>query len=286
MKVGIGLPTGIPGFRRDQVLEWARRAESAGFSTLGTVDRLVYPNAEPLVALGAVAAVTERIGLMTAVLLLPYRQNAALVAKQAATVHVLSEGRLTLGVGLGSRDDDYEVSGVPKKGRGKRADEMLGEIRRLWSGDPVGHAGGVGPDVSGDPPQLVVGGTADQAFRRAARYGDGWIMGASAPNGFTDLAQKLDEAWRAAGRDGEPRRMALNYFALGEDPQRDTERSIGDYYSIAPDYAAVVVEGTAKGEDGVRERLERLREAGIDEVVMFPASADAGQVDLLAAIAL
>lgn len=80
--------------------------------------------------------------------------------------------------------------------------------------------------------------------------------------------------------------MALNYFALGDDPQGDTERSIGDYYSIAPDYAAVVVEGTAKGEDGVRERLERLRAAGIEEVVMFPASADPGQVHLLAAIAL
>ena len=71
MKIGIGLPTTIPGVRRDQVLEWARRADDAGFSTLGTLDRLIYPNYEPLVALGGVAAVTERIGLMTAVLLLP-----------------------------------------------------------------------------------------------------------------------------------------------------------------------------------------------------------------------
>jgi len=286
VKVGIGLPTTIPGVSRGQILEWARRADAAGFAALGTVDRLVYSNHEPLVALGAAAAVTERIGLITSVLLLPYRANAALVAKQAATVHALSEGRLTLGVGLGSRDDDFEVSGVPKKGRGRRADEMLAEIRRLWAGDPAGHAGGVGPDVSANPPQLVVGGTADQAFRRAAKYGDGWIMGASAPNGFAELSAKLDEAWRAAGRDGEPRRVALNYFALGADPQGDTERTIGDYYSIAPEYASSVVAGTAKGEDGVRERLERLREAGIDEVVMFPASPDPEQVDLLAALAL
>jgi alkanesulfonate monooxygenase SsuD/methylene tetrahydromethanopterin reductase-like flavin-dependent oxidoreductase (luciferase family) len=286
MKVGIGLPTAIPGVTRGHILEWARRADAAGFSSLGTVDRLVYSNHDPFVALAAAAAVTDRIGLITSVLLLPYRQNAALVAKQAASVHALSEGRFTLGVGLGSRDDDYEVSGVPKRGRGRRADEMLAEIRRLWSGERVGHAGGVGPDVSGDQPQLVIGGTADQVFRRAARYGDGWIMGASAPNGFAELSEKLDEAWRAAGRDGEPRRLALNYFALGADPEGDTERSIGDYYSIAPDYASAVVAGTAKGEDGVRERLERLREAGIEEVVMFPASPDPEQVDLLAAIAL
>jgi alkanesulfonate monooxygenase SsuD/methylene tetrahydromethanopterin reductase-like flavin-dependent oxidoreductase (luciferase family) len=286
MKVGIGLPTAIPGVTRGQILEWSRRADAAGFSSLGTLDRLVYSNHEPLVALGAAAAVTERIGLITAVLLLPLRRNTALLAKQAATVHALSEGRLTLGVGLGSRDDDYEVSGVSKRGRGRRADEMLAEIRRLWAGERVGHAGGVGPDVSNDLPQLIVGGTADQVFHRAARYANGWIMGASAPNGFADLAQKLDEAWRAAGRGGEPRRMALNYFALGGDPEGETERSIGDYYSIAPDYASVVVAGTAKGEDGVRERLGRLREAGIDEVIMFPASPDPAQVDLLAAIAL
>ena len=112
MKVGIGLPTTIPGVEPEQVLEWARRAEQAGFSSLGTLDRLVYPNYESLVSLAAVAAVTERIGLLTGVLLLPYRQNAALVAKQAATVHKLSHGRLTLGVGLGSREDDYEASGM------------------------------------------------------------------------------------------------------------------------------------------------------------------------------
>lgn len=286
MKVGIGLPTAIPGATRAQILEWATRADAAGFSTLGTLDRLVYPNLEPLVALGAAAAVTERIGLMTAVLLLPYRQNAALVAKQAASVHAISEGRLTLGVGLGSREDDYAVSGVPMRNRGRRAEEMLAEMKRLWAGEHVGHAGGVGPEVVDDQPQLILGGTADQVFRRAARYADGWIMGASAPNGFTELSQKLDQAWRDAGRGGEPRRMALNYFALGPDPDGDTERSIGDYYSVAPNYASVVVAGTAKGEKGVAERLDRLREAGVDEVIMFPASSRPEQVDLLAGVAL
>jgi alkanesulfonate monooxygenase SsuD/methylene tetrahydromethanopterin reductase-like flavin-dependent oxidoreductase (luciferase family) len=268
------------------VLDWARRAEDAGFSTLGTLDRLVYPNYEPLVALGAVAAVTERIGLMTAVLLVPWRQNPLLVAKQAATVHALSDGRLTLGMGLGSRDDDYTASGLPTKGRGKRFDEMLDQIRRSWAGEEFGYAGGVGPDVSGDPPDVIVGGTADQAFRRAAQYGDGWMLGGGAPDRFPELAAKLNAAWTEAGRDGEPRRMALTYFALGSDPDGDTERSIGDYYSFAPDYAAAVVSGTAKGEDGVRDRVEQFRDAGVDEVVMFPASPDPEQVDLLARIAL
>ena len=169
MKVGIGLPTTIPGTQPEQILEWAQRAEQAGFSSLGTLDRLVYPNYESLVALGAVAAVTERIGLTTAVLLLPYRQNAAVVAKQAATLHQLSRGRLTLGVGLGSRGDDYSASGVPMKGRGRRFDEMLAQIRQLLDGEEVGDAGGVGPDVSDDPPPLIIGG---RVGRRLSARGD------------------------------------------------------------------------------------------------------------------
>lgn len=286
MKVGIGLPTTIPGVRRDQVLDWARRAEDAGFSTLGTLDRLIYPNWEPLVALGGVAAVTERIGLMTAVLLVPYRQNAAVVAKQAATVHALSEGRLTLGVGIGSRDDDYTAFDLPTKNRGRALDEMLAGMRRLWSGEEVGFAGGVGPDVSGGPPQLIVGGSADAAFRRAATHGDGWMMGGGPPDRFPGFAEKLEAAWREQGREGEPRKLALTYFALGADPQGDTERSIGHYYEFAPEYREAVVAGTAKGEDGVRARLDAFREAGVDEVVMFPASAEPDQVDELARVAL
>lgn len=286
MKVGIGLPTAIPGVRREHLLEWARRADAAGFSSLGTLDRLVYLNLEPLVALGAAAAVTERIGLMTAVLLLPYRQNAGVVAKQAATVHALSDGRLALGIGLGSRDDDFAVSGVPLRGRGKRANEMLAQIRRFWAGEEVGYAGGIGPDVHDDPPELLIGGLSDAAFRRAAAYGDGWILGAGSPERYTEMAEKLDAAWRERGREGQPRRVAITYFALGDDPEGDTRSSIGHYYSFAQEYADALVQVTAKGEDGVRERLEHFRGTDVDELVMFPSSADPDQVDMLARIAL
>jgi alkanesulfonate monooxygenase SsuD/methylene tetrahydromethanopterin reductase-like flavin-dependent oxidoreductase (luciferase family) len=119
MEVGIGLPTTIPGVTGEQVLEWARRAEARGFSSLGTIARIVYPNYEPLIALAAVAAVTERIRLATTILIAPYRANGALVAKQAATLDNLSGGRLVLRVAVGGREDDYEVSGVDFHRRGK-----------------------------------------------------------------------------------------------------------------------------------------------------------------------
>jgi alkanesulfonate monooxygenase SsuD/methylene tetrahydromethanopterin reductase-like flavin-dependent oxidoreductase (luciferase family) len=282
VKVGIGLPTTIPSVEAEQVLEWARRAEQAGFSSLGTLDRLVYPNYESLVSLAAVAAVTDRIGLLTGVLLLPYRQNAALVAKQAATVHRLSHGRLTLGVALGSREDDYEASGVSTRGRGRRFDEMLDRITRLWAGEEVGFAGGVGPDVSQDRPGLIIGGGVDAAFRRAAQYGDGWMMGGGPPERFPGMVEKLLAAWREHGREGEPRRLALQYFALGDDPEGITRESIGHYYASVGDYAEQVVATTAKGEEEIRERVRQFEEAGADELILFPASPDPEQVGLLA----
>jgi alkanesulfonate monooxygenase SsuD/methylene tetrahydromethanopterin reductase-like flavin-dependent oxidoreductase (luciferase family) len=286
MRIGIGLPTTIPGTGRQELLEWARRADAAGFSSLGTIDRIVYPNHEPLIALAAAAAVTERIGLATSILLAPARASAGLLAKQAATVQVLSEGRLVLGMAVGARRDDFEAAGVPFEDRGKRMDRMLEEMKRIWSGESRGFAGAVGPDVSGNPPPLVLGGQADAVFARVARFGDGWIMGTAPPEYFPPAMEKLDAAWRAAGREGEPRRMSLTYFSLDDDPESQLPKSVGDYYAFAPDYAEMMVAGAAKGEDEVRERVRAFAEVGCDELIMCPASPDPEQVDRLAAAVL
>jgi alkanesulfonate monooxygenase SsuD/methylene tetrahydromethanopterin reductase-like flavin-dependent oxidoreductase (luciferase family) len=286
MKVAIGLPTTIPGVRGPEVTEWARRAEAAGFSSLGTIDRLVYPNYESMVALGAAAAVTTRIGLITAIAILPMRQNAALAAKQAATIHHLSGGRFTFGVAVGGRPDDFETAGVPFENRGKRFEEMLDDMKRIWAGEERGSAGGVGPDVSNDPPTLILGGQADVAFRRAAQYGEGYIAGGGQPEYFPPAVEKLEAAWREAGRDGEPRKLSLTYFSLDDDPESQARKTIGHYYAFAGDYADMVVGGVAKGEDGVKERVRAFEEAGCDELIMFPASPNPEQVDKLAAAVL
>src|SRR5204862_2729895 len=162
MDIGVGLPNAIQDVDSDSLLEFAKRADAKGFSSLGTVDRIVYPNFEPLVALGAVAAVTQRIRLATTVLLGPLRPNAAVVAKQALTLDNLSGGRFWLGIGLGAREDDYEVSGIPTKGRGATLERHLAKIREVWAGDEVGPKA-----VSAGGPGLIVGGTVDAAFERA-----------------------------------------------------------------------------------------------------------------------
>ncbi len=286
MKIGIGLPTTIPGVKGSELLDWARRAEGAGFSSLGTLDRLVYGNYESFIALAAAAAVTERIGLATAIAILPYRQNAALVAKQAATIQDISRGRLVLGVGVGGRRDDFEAADVPFEERGRRADEMLDDMKQIWAGAERGHAGAIGPDVSLDPPSILVGGQVEAAFRRAARYGDGWIMGGGPPERFSEAREKVLSAFRDAGRSERPVAAALSYFSLDADPEGQARATIGDYYSFVGEYAGVVVDGTAKGEDQVRERVQLFADAGCDELILFPASSDPAQVDMLAAAVL
>src|SRR6187455_2361722 len=135
MDVGIGLPNAVRSVDRAGIVEWATRAERAGFSTLGTIDRIVFPNYESLIALAAAAAVTERIRLVTDILIAPLRTNTALLAKQAATLDSLSNGRLVLGLSPGGREDDYEVSGADFHARGKTFDRQLAELTRLWAGE-------------------------------------------------------------------------------------------------------------------------------------------------------
>jgi alkanesulfonate monooxygenase SsuD/methylene tetrahydromethanopterin reductase-like flavin-dependent oxidoreductase (luciferase family) len=131
--IGISAPTGIPGASRHNVLEWARRAERRGFSTLAGVDRL-NDSLDPLTSLAAIAAVTERIGLMTSVLVVPRQGNAAQLAQRVATVHRLSGGRLALGVGLGGMDDELRAAQAPMTGRGQQMAATLEQMRRIWSG--------------------------------------------------------------------------------------------------------------------------------------------------------
>jgi alkanesulfonate monooxygenase SsuD/methylene tetrahydromethanopterin reductase-like flavin-dependent oxidoreductase (luciferase family) len=283
MEVGIGLPATIPGVEPEQVLEWARRAEAQEFSSLGTLDRLVYANYEPLIALAAAAAVTERIRLATAILIAPYRANGALVAKQAATVDHLSNGRLVLGVAPGGREDDYEASGVDFHTRGKLFDEMLEQWRHVWAGEKLGSAGAIGPPPPNGRPTLIIGGSADAAFERAAKYGDGWIMGGGNPEQFRGGVARLEAAWQAAGREGAPRTMALAYFSLGSGAREAADRYLRDYYGWLGDVADMIVQSAAIDAATVKGYVQAFSDAGCDELILFPCNPDPGQVDLLAA---
>ena len=283
MEIGIGLPNAVRGVARDGIVDWARRAEAAGFSSLGTIDRIAYANYESLIALTAAAAVTERIRLVTDILIAPLRANTALFAKQAATIDHLSGGRLVLGLAPGGREDDYTLGGLDFHRRGRLFDEQLEALPRLWAGE-----GGLGPAPAspGGRPGLLIGGANEKAYARAARHGDGWTAGGAGPEAFGQAREAVRAAWKDAGRDGEPRTMALFYFSLGDDPEGAARASLGDYYSFLGDYADMIVQGAVKDADGLRSVVAGYEQAGADEVICFPASADPAQVDLLAAAVL
>jgi alkanesulfonate monooxygenase SsuD/methylene tetrahydromethanopterin reductase-like flavin-dependent oxidoreductase (luciferase family) len=136
MSTGLGLPAAVPGTPGAMVGEWAAEAERLGFASVSVIDRLVYDNLDPLVALGA-AARTERIELMTTVLNVNYRRNAVVLAKQLASVDHLSGGRLTAALGMGGWPQDDDASDLPMAGRGAAFDAMLDTMRRVWDGEIV-----------------------------------------------------------------------------------------------------------------------------------------------------
>jgi alkanesulfonate monooxygenase SsuD/methylene tetrahydromethanopterin reductase-like flavin-dependent oxidoreductase (luciferase family) len=283
MDVGIGLPNAVPGTTGRQLTDWARAAEEAGFSSLGTIDRIVYPSYEPIVALSAAAAVTERIRLATTVMLGPLRMNPAMVAKQVLSLDALAGGgRAVLGIGIGAREDDYDVSPISMAERGSWLDDALPQIRRIWNGEGENEAT-IGPRPQGDGPSLIVGGSVDAAFKRAAAHGDGWMMGGGTPDQFAEWIPKLSAAWEQEGREGEPRKMALAYFSLGDDAERNAEENLADYYQwLGDDLAQMIVNSTAKDADTVKGYISAFEGVDCDELILFPASSDPEQVGLLA----
>jgi len=297
VEIGIGLPGIASEADPRTFLEWARRAEARGFSSLGLVDRIVFPNYEPLVAFAAVAAVTNRIRLTTSILISPYRLNTALLAKQIATLDRMSGGRTVIGLGIGARTDDYTASGIEPRRRARRLEEQIGELRRLWAGEPRGYAGRVGPTPTRrSGPELLIAGHVPAALRRAGQIGDGWMMGGGKPEQFQEMAAQVRTAWAQHRRAGVPRTASLAFFSLGPQAREQAESFLGRYYDFPADagdqalidaagarsLAEVMVGNTAMTPDAVKVLVDAWATVDCDELILLPCSGDPEQVDLLA----
>jgi alkanesulfonate monooxygenase SsuD/methylene tetrahydromethanopterin reductase-like flavin-dependent oxidoreductase (luciferase family) len=234
MQIGIGHPGTIPGVKGQFILDWARRADASPFSSLASLDRLVYPNYDPLVTLAAAAAVTQRIRLLTSVLLVPLH-SAGVLAKQAASLDALSGGRLTLGVGVGAREDDFRAAPASFQNRGKRFEEQLDIMKRVWSGQPLADdIGPIGPPPARPGgPELLIGAYSPHAQQRVARWGDGFISGGAGPDMARQGYSVAEKAWKDAGRPGKPRFVACLYYGLGPNAAEGVSSYIHNYYAFA-----------------------------------------------------
>jgi alkanesulfonate monooxygenase SsuD/methylene tetrahydromethanopterin reductase-like flavin-dependent oxidoreductase (luciferase family) len=275
MQLGVGSPAGLSGTDPDLVVDWARGVDGSPFASLGMIDRTLYGNYDPLITLAAAAAVTHRVRLVTSILIAPLRETATL-AKQIASLDALSKGRLTLGVAVGARHDDYEVSEIDAAGRGVRLTTQLSALRAHWEEGRIGPS----PAQQGGPP-LLVGGLSGAAHARMAAHADGFIHAGGPPRAFAAAAEQARAAWTSAGRPGEPQLWGMAYYALGDEVVDAGRRYLLDYYAFTGAFAHRIAEGLLTSALELREFIQGYEDAGCNHLLLFPAVAGREQLDRL-----
>jgi alkanesulfonate monooxygenase SsuD/methylene tetrahydromethanopterin reductase-like flavin-dependent oxidoreductase (luciferase family) len=278
MQVGVGLPNTLAGATGELLRTWAQRADAGPFASLGVFDRLVYDSYEPLITLAMAAGITRRVRLATMIISGPLRNN-ALLAKEAATLDALSGGRLTLGLALGARKEDYDAAGIDYTTRGRRLTEQLAALRASWEDQRVGPR-----PAQPDGPELLVGGLNDSAYARAARYADGYVHGGGPPRAFAAAAAKARAAWIDAARPGQPRLWAQGYYALGTEEAQAGAAYLLDYYAFTGPFAERIAAGLLTTPQAIMQFVRGYAEAGCDHLILFPTVARLDQLDRLAEV--
>src|SRR5579863_1295116 len=261
MRIGFGAPVAGAWATPSYLASVAERAEAAGYASLWTFQRLLVPEGsgmdpvyrsvlDPMVALGYLAARTSRIRLGVAVVNLPF-VSPALMAKQATTVDVLSDGRLDLGLGIGWMPEEFTITGASTARRGARTEEFLAVLRTLWD-DGVSSFDGefyTVPAGRQDPrpvqqpgPPVLLGGMSRAAMERAGRLADGWVTSSRADlTKISEAARVIREAAAAAGRDpGAVRIVCRGVVRAGEEekgPDGGRRLLSGSYAQIREDTA-------------------------------------------------
>jgi probable F420-dependent oxidoreductase len=226
MKVGVVFPqTDFGAYEPGALRDFFQTVEALGYSHLVAYDHILGANPvrpggwrgaytnesaflEPLVLFGYAAGVTQKLGFLTGILILPQRQT-ALVAKQAATLDILCQGRLRLGVGLGWNEVEYAALNEDFHNRGRRMEEQVDVLRKLWTQPLVDYQGqwhtipdaGIKPLPVQQPIPLWFGGTAESALRRTARIADGWLPNIKSPTEARTAAEIVRQELKTAGRD-------------------------------------------------------------------------------------
>jgi alkanesulfonate monooxygenase SsuD/methylene tetrahydromethanopterin reductase-like flavin-dependent oxidoreductase (luciferase family) len=281
MRIGIGLPNPVPDTAGETLVAWARRAEAAGFSSLATIDRIVYPSYESLISLAAAAAVTERIGLMTNILIAPLRDD-VLLAKEAASVHRLSAGRLTLGIAVGGRRDDFTAVDDGFRTRGRRFDRQIPMLKKLWRGERLSDSGQASVPLPGEEIPILIGGSTDKVVERAVKFGVGYTAGGAGPDMVGPIADKLRKAWSESDRDGDPRVVALTYFALGPKAKEGAAKYLKNYYAYLGEWADRIAESASTTPQALKEIAARFEDVGVDELILDPTISELDQIDRVA----
>ncbi|MDP9822284.1 LLM class flavin-dependent oxidoreductase [Nocardioides massiliensis] len=290
MDVGMTLPVMEPALDADILEAWARATDEGPWSSIAFGERVVFDNPETLTLLGAVAAWTSRVRVVTTVLI-PQLHDPVFLAKAIATGDLLTRGRLTVGVGVGGREEDYRAVGAdPATQTRAEMARRVNVMRRIWSGEPQwtvesdDRRVGPPPVQDGGPP-LLIGAVGPKSIRSASAWADG-IAGITMDLDLTALERTFDQvrtAWADASRPV-PQLTTSFWFALddGDGSAREQVNAhLRHYFTWLPaDLVEAMIPGLgfAGTPAQLRETLDRIADLGCDEVQLVPTSSDITQV--------
>ncbi len=288
MDVGVCLPY-MERLSRDRLLSWCRAIDEGPFSSLSCGERITGYTIEMVTTLGAAAAVTERVRIVPSLYVLPMH-SAVRAAKEIATLDLISNGRVTVTVGVGGRVGDYQAVDASMERRHLRIEEQVAHMRRVWQGEaPVEGLDPVGPSpVQPGGPPIHAGVMGPKATRRAARWADGVYMwsGNGVKHEIARAIEMVDAAWTEAKRDAPPRRVAGFWFCLAPNSQERLQAYVHDYIKVVSEGLARSMAGMMNRStpDAVRESLDAMEELGCDECYLVPATCDLSEVERAAEI--
>lgn len=289
MQVGMTLPVMEPALDAGVLESWARYVDEGPFSSVCFGERMAFDNPDALTLLGAVSAWTSRVRIATTVLV-PQLHHPVRLAKSLATADLLSSGRLSVGVGVGGRDEDYRAASAdPTTRTMQEMADRVGLMRLVWSGQKVVEATlPVGPPpVQVGGPEILVGTMGPRTIKHAAHWADGLAgvtldLDTEAVGRLFELAR---ESWAAAERPA-PRLTTSFWFAVGDEPRAQVHRHLRHYMNWLPVSlvdAIAPTTGFAGTVAELRDVLKRFEDIGTDEVQLIPTSSDLSQVEAIAA---
>jgi alkanesulfonate monooxygenase SsuD/methylene tetrahydromethanopterin reductase-like flavin-dependent oxidoreductase (luciferase family) len=281
------MPVMEPNLDAAMLKEWARIIDRGPFSSLCWGERIAFDNPESLTLLGALSAWTDRVRLVTTVVV-PQLHDPVMLAKQLSTGDMLSGGRLTVGLGVGGRHEDYQAVGADPATQTMRGlADSVAVMKQIWAGEkvtesvvPVGP-----PSVQSGGPALLVGTMGPKTVRSAAAWADG-LAGTTLdldPTKQNELFDVARQAWTQAGRP-KPHLATSFWFAIGDDADEaraQVHRHLLRYMNWVP--ASVVdamapTTGWAGTDDDLLAVLHKFKDIGTDEVHLIPTSSDIDQL--------
>ena len=287
MDIGIALPTMASGFTGQGLRDWCRLVDEGPYSSISTGERITFFNPEMITTLSACAALTSRVDVLANIVVAGLHRP-AMLAKQLATIDVLSEGRLVVGLGVGGRPHDYASVDAPFRSRHDTVDALAARLRELWAGvPPFDGADPVGPTcVQAGGPRLLSGAMGPKGLARAARWADG-ITGFSVsgdPKEVSLAALGARQAWEAAGREEEPWLGTGTFCTLGVDDSLGTLRRFAATYLgfLGAEMAEAVAASLTVADAAELNRvLDGAEAVGIDEFTLGPGTWDLACLEAL-----